>query len=92
MKIFLKAVAALILLTLTVWVIGSDAEREADHVNAAPLAGPAAAGGDASWRRSPLWDDGKAEFCAYDVTWARYGHRSRAAPCSSWSRSPGPRT
>ncbi|HKI05563.1 MAG TPA: hypothetical protein VKK31_26520 [Thermoanaerobaculia bacterium] len=73
MKIFLKAVAALILLTLTLWAIGSDAEREAGNVNAAPL--PAAAGGDPSWRLSPLWDDGKAELCAYDVTWARYGHR-----------------
>jgi hypothetical protein len=29
---------------------------------------------DASWRHDPVWDDGKAEFCAYDVTWARYGH------------------
>src|SRR5215203_3094730 len=73
MKIFLKAVAALILLTLTLWAICSDAEREAGNVNAAPL--PAAAGGDPSWRLSPLWDDGKAELCAYDVTWARYGHR-----------------
>lgn len=38
-------------------------------------AGPAGAGnGDGSWRRAGLWDDGKAEYCAYDVTWARYGH------------------
>ncbi|HYN19717.1 MAG TPA: hypothetical protein VE078_02075, partial [Thermoanaerobaculia bacterium] len=22
----------------------------------------------------PLWDDGKAEFCAYEVVWSRYGH------------------
>lgn len=22
-----------------------------------------------------MWDDGKAEFCAYEVAWARYGHR-----------------
>lgn len=73
MKIFLKAVAALILLTLAVWAIRSDSEREAGSVNAAPRPVPAAAG-DAAWRRSPLWDDGKAEFCAYDVTWARYGH------------------
>ena len=27
-----------------------------------------------AWRHSLLWDDGKAEFCAYEVTWARYGH------------------
>ena len=30
--------------------------------------------GDLSWRRAPLWDDGKAEFCAYEVSWAHYGH------------------
>lgn len=72
MKIFLKAFAALILLTLAVWAIRSDGEREVGNVNAAPLRAPAA--GDASWRRSPLWDDGKAELCAYDVTWSRYGH------------------
>jgi len=30
--------------------------------------------GDPSWRRAPLWDDGKAEFCAYEVSWAHYGH------------------
>ncbi|HEX9943861.1 MAG TPA: hypothetical protein VGG03_17755 [Thermoanaerobaculia bacterium] len=73
MKIFLKSVAALILLVLAVWAIRSDAEREMGNVNAAPRAAMAA-GGEASWRRSPVWDDGKAEFCAYDVTWARYGH------------------
>jgi hypothetical protein len=30
--------------------------------------------GDPTWRRAPLWDDGKAEFCAYEVSWAHYGH------------------
>ena len=30
--------------------------------------------GDPSWRRAPLWDDGKADFCAYEVSWAHYGH------------------
>ena len=51
-------------------------ENEPGDASAAPLAGQSAAppGGDPSWRRSPLWDDGKAEFCAYQVTWARYGH------------------
>jgi hypothetical protein len=72
MKIFLKSVAALILLALAVWAIRSDAEREVGSVDAAPRA--AAAQGDAAWRRSALWDDGKAEFCAYEVTWARYSH------------------
>jgi hypothetical protein len=76
MKIFLKTVAALILLSLAVWAIRSDGEREPGNVSAAPLAGRvgAAPGGDPSWRRSPVWDDGKAELCAYEVTWARYGH------------------
>src|SRR5215213_7190983 len=74
MRILLKAVAALILLILAVWAIQSDAEREVGSVDAAPLRGGAPQG-DAAWRRAALWDDGKAEFCAYDVTWARYGHR-----------------
>ncbi|HEV2845596.1 MAG TPA: hypothetical protein VG477_12165 [Thermoanaerobaculia bacterium] len=75
MKIFLKSLAALLFLTLVIWAIRSDSEPDTGQVNAASLA-PAAppAGGDPAWRRSPLWDDGKAEFCAYDVTWARYGH------------------
>lgn len=75
MKIALKAVAALFLLALTIWAIRSDGKREDGNVSAAPRAGQTAAGpGDAAWRSSPLWDDGKAEFCAYTVTWARYGH------------------
>ncbi len=28
---------------------------------------------DGAWRRDSLWDDGTAEFSAYDVTWRRYG-------------------
>jgi hypothetical protein len=75
MKIFLKAVAALILLVLAVWAIRSDAEPEEGNVSAAPLAAQASdPGANPAWRHAPLWDDGKAEFCAYDVTWARYGH------------------
>jgi hypothetical protein len=35
---------------------------------------PAAAAAAGAWRRDRLWDDGNAEFCAYEVTWARYGH------------------
>jgi hypothetical protein len=70
MKIFLKAVAALLLLMLAIWAIRSDSGHDG-YVSAAPLA----AGGDPSWRRSPVWDDGKAEVCAYEVTWAHYGRR-----------------
>jgi hypothetical protein len=72
MKIFLKAAAALILIALAVWAIRSDSERNG-NVDAAPRIGTAAPG-DPDWRRSILWDDGNAEFCAYEVTWARYGH------------------
>lgn len=61
MKIFLKSLAALLFLALSIWAIRSDS------VEAMPS-------GDASWRRDPLWDDGKAEFCAYDVVWSRYGN------------------
>ena len=28
-----------------------------------------------SWRHDALWDDGNAELCAYEVSWARYGHQ-----------------
>ncbi|MEM7049587.1 MAG: hypothetical protein AAF604_08010 [Acidobacteriota bacterium] len=28
----------------------------------------------ADWRQSPVWDDGKAEYCAYEVSWSRYGN------------------
>ena len=72
MKIALKAIAALILLTLAVWAIQSDGEQVGGNAIAAPLAVETM--GDASWRRADLWDDGKAELCAYKVTWARYGH------------------
>ena len=70
MKIFLKAVAALLLLMLAIWAIRSDSGHDG-YVSAAPLA----EGGDPAWRRSPLWDDGKAEVCAYEATWAHYGRR-----------------
>jgi hypothetical protein len=70
MKIFLKAVAALFLLMLAIWAIRSDSGPDG-FVSAAPLA----EGGDAAWRRSPVWDDGKAEVCAYQVAWAHDGRR-----------------
>ena len=28
-----------------------------------------------AWRLDPVWDDGNAELCAYEVSWPRYGHR-----------------
>ena len=68
MKIFLKAVAALFLLMLAIWAIRSDSGSDG-YVSAAPL------GGDPAWRRSPVWDDGKAEVCAYEVAWAHDGRR-----------------
>jgi hypothetical protein len=74
MKIFLKSLAALLFLGLSIWAIRSDSvEERGSVVSAAPLA-QAAPAGDGSWRRDPLWDDGKAEFCAYEAVWARYGH------------------
>lgn len=30
--------------------------------------------GTGAWRHDPLWDDGNAELCAYEVAWPRYGH------------------
>jgi hypothetical protein len=81
MKIFLKSLAALLFLALSIWAIRSDSLDQPGSVSPAAAAevaevdesrgGPPA--GDPAWRRDPLWDDGKAEFCAYDVTWARYG-------------------
>ena len=78
LKIFLKSLAALLFLALSIWAIRSDSlddggsvspvsAGETDEVRGGP------APGDPAWRRDRLWDDGKAEFCAYDVTWARYG-------------------
>lgn len=72
MKIFLKSLAALLFLALSIWAIRSDSVAERGSVVDAEPLPPSPAGN--SWRRDPLWDDGKAEFCAYDVVWARYGH------------------
>lgn len=75
MKIILKSLAALVFLALSLWAIRSDFLDEPAMVSAASLSGQTgkASPGDGSWRRDPLWDDGKAEFCAYEATWARYG-------------------
>jgi hypothetical protein len=71
MKLLLKSIAALLLLGAAVWAIRSDLDASRGVVDRAHAA---AEGGDPSWRQAPLWDDGKAEYCAYKVTWARYGH------------------
>ncbi len=77
MKIVLKSFAALLFFVLVVWAIRSDSQQDRGDVVAAAVLPRAATppAGDASWRLAPLWDDGKAEFCAYEATWPRYGHR-----------------
>lgn len=75
MKIFLKSLAALLFLALSIWAIRSDSLDQPGSVSPAAASeargGPPA--GDPSWRRDLLWDDGKAELCAYHVTWERQG-------------------
>jgi hypothetical protein len=74
MKIAWRSLAAVAFLAFAVWAIRSDVE-ESRGAAAAPLAATAAApAGDPAWRRAAVWDDGRAEFCAYEVDWARYGH------------------
>jgi hypothetical protein len=79
MKIFLKSLAALLFLALSIWAIRSDSLDQPGSVSpvsrasAGEMSQAPGRSGDPSWRRDALWDDGKAEFCAYDVTWARYG-------------------
>lgn len=29
--------------------------------------------GSGAWRQSSIWNDGQAEFCAYEIDWFRYG-------------------
>jgi hypothetical protein len=77
MKIFFKSLAALLFLALSVWAIRSDSLPDragAGGVGAAPLDARMPPLGDPDWRASSVWDDGRAEYCAYDVDWARYGH------------------
>lgn len=80
MRRLVKALAPLLLLALAAWAIRSETagsggtETGGDAVPTAALAGLAAAGhGDAAWRLDEVWDDGRAEFCAYRVRWNRYG-------------------
>jgi hypothetical protein len=58
--------------------VAAAAEPSAPSIPVLPA--PAPRSGDSTWRRDGLWDDGRAEFCAYEVTWARYGalYRGRA--------------
>lgn len=39
----------------------------------AVVAGAAEAAGSGAWRADAVWDDGNAEFCAYEIDWHRYG-------------------
>jgi hypothetical protein len=81
MKILLKSLAALLFLALSIWAIRSDSLDERGGVSPASASeageardsrgGPPP--GNSAWRKDALWDDGKAEFCAYGVTWAHYG-------------------
>ena len=76
MKTLLKLIAVLVLVAgVAVWVLSSDEPLSADPGR---RAGEAASGlpegaGDPAWRLDPVWDDGKAELCAYAVEWPRYG-------------------
>jgi hypothetical protein len=69
MRRAVKILALVLLIAGGAWLL-----RPAATGAAAPaeLALPA---GDPAWRLDRLWDDGRAEYCAYQVAWARYGHR-----------------
>lgn len=87
MRRLVKAAALLLFICLAVWAIRSETagsgpgERKTTGGATSALAQLAAAGqGDDAWRLDEVWDDGKAEFCAYRVQWRRYGelHQGRA--------------
>lgn len=59
----LASLAAAAFLALCAWAILS--ESTASAVPPPP--------GDGAWRLDPVWDDGRAEVCAYEVAWPRYG-------------------
>lgn len=59
----LASLAAALALAVVVWALAA-----ADAASAVP---PAT--GDGAWRLDALWDDGRAEVCAYRVVWPRYG-------------------
>jgi hypothetical protein len=62
MRLVVRLAAVLGFVALTVWLIATDSAPAAEGV-----------GSKRSWRHDPLWDDGKAEYALYEVTWARYG-------------------
>lgn len=66
----LASVAALVFLALFVWAITTE-----NSASAVPPAGR----GDGAWRLDPVWDDGRAEVCAYRVVWPRYGEERRGS-------------
>lgn len=73
MRLAVKTLGLILLLTLAVWAIRTDSSGDAAGAAAPePAARSQAAAGDPAWRLDPIWDDGKAEFCAYEVDWARY--------------------
>ena len=64
MRLALRLAAVGGFVTLVTWLIAHDTAPAA-------VSGPSAAG---AWRHQALWDDGKAEYALYEVTWPRYGH------------------
>lgn len=64
------SVAALVFLALFVWAISTE-----NSASAVPPGGR----GDGAWRLDPVWDDGRAEVCAYRVAWPRYGEERRGS-------------
>ncbi|HEX2252787.1 MAG TPA: hypothetical protein VHQ65_05935 [Thermoanaerobaculia bacterium] len=78
MRIVSKSLALVLFVVLAAWALLSERGLAEDAGGgppsaAAAAAAPALTGGDAAWRHDPLWDDGRAEYCAYEVEWARYG-------------------
>jgi hypothetical protein len=69
MRTAVKALALLALLAGAAWLLLRPLPSDAAPAAEVPL--PA---GDPAWRLDPVWDDGRAEYCAYEVDWARYGH------------------
>lgn len=71
MKALARVLAVGSFAAVVVWLIANE-----EPSAAGARAGAAAAGrGAAAWRTAPLWDDGRAEFSAYEVEWAGGGQR-----------------